>query len=120
MSVLFAGIRRHRLEVITLTYRDAVIDDQVPYLSIRLAPMRPVVFMGRSAKRAPRVPAARCEWDWMQDLPVCVRVCHFISGVCSPLLVCKRSWIVFLLCTSCAVSITAFVCVWLLHIAACL
>ena len=66
----------------TLTYRDAVIDDQVPYLGIRLAPMRPVVFFGRSAKRAPRVPAARCEWDWMQDLALYVRICVFIPMVC--------------------------------------
>ena len=57
-------------EVMVLTHFEAPVEDQMPYYHTRCAPVRPLVFVGRSAKFEPAVPARECEYMYMQDRPV--------------------------------------------------
>lgn len=54
-------------QALVISYEDAPLEEQMPYLSTRLAPMPVVQFIGRSAKREPRCPASETVFHWYKD-----------------------------------------------------
>ena len=54
-------------QALVLSYEDAPMEEQTPYLSTRLAPVPVVQFIGRSAKRDPPCPPSESVFHWYRD-----------------------------------------------------
>ena len=57
-------------KVIVLSHTGAPIDERMPYHSIRSHPVRPVIFMGRSAHEAPATIPRKAMHCFYRDLRV--------------------------------------------------
>ena len=54
-------------QALVLTYEDAPAEEQMPYFGIRFNPLRPVWFMGRSARREPTCHPGNCLHYWSKE-----------------------------------------------------
>ena len=50
-----------------LTHEDAPLSDQMPYIGSILQPLKPRVFLGRSAKKEPICQPRHAVYKWFQD-----------------------------------------------------
>ena len=50
-----------------LTHTETPIEEQMPYHGLRTSPCRPVLFVGRSAKKEPVAPPRHCMYMFYRD-----------------------------------------------------
>ena len=60
----------HHPKVMVLSHSNAPIDERMPYHSIRSAPVRPVIFMGRSAHEEPTCEPRKAMFCFYRELMV--------------------------------------------------
>ena len=53
-------------KVMVLTHEDAPIETKMPYFSMSMRPVRPLLFMGRAAKRVPPTPVQEAVFDFFK------------------------------------------------------
>ena len=57
-------------EAIVLSHSRAPIEERMPYHGIRLEPVKPVIFMGRSAHVEPAIEVRMAMYAFYRDRPI--------------------------------------------------